>query len=272
MARASVSVFLGVCAIPALTVAQTPPAASPVSSTLTLVSDYVYRGLTNTSGDPAIQGSFDYSNPAGFYAGVWGSNSSWISDGYAPGSSHSIEIDLYTGWRFKLPKDFTLEAGYQRYAFPGRAPPHGYAAGTTRPDTDEVHLAGGWRWITLSYYDTLSDAFGNADSVGSGYLDLTLAVPLADSGFTLTTLAGRQRFRGVNAAAWAPSTQCTNRCLSYTDYFIGVGKSWYGLDFALAFTHTNARARAFDGAPVYLNRFGDNVGENHWIFSVQKSF
>lgn len=263
--------WITVCALPAIITAQETP-TPPITVNVAVVSQYVYRGLTNSSGNPAVQAGVDYTNPAGFYAGAWGSNTSWITDGYAPDSSHSVEIDLYFGWRLTLAQNLNLEAGYQHYAFPGHSPPEGYAPGTTRPDTDEVHVVGGWKWVTLSYFYTLGDAFGNRDSRGSDYLGLGVAVPLSDSGATLTAHAGRQRFSGNNAALWSPSSGCTNRCLSYTDYAIGVDKQWLGVDFTLTFTTTNARPAAFDGSPVYLNRFGDNIGKSHWIFSAQKKF
>ncbi|MBS0556167.1 MAG: hypothetical protein JSR27_02005 [Proteobacteria bacterium] len=259
------------CALPAAALAQEAP-AQPVTFNVAVASQYVYRGLANSSGDPAVQAGLDYTNPAGFYLGAWGSNSSWITDGYAPDSGHSIEIDGYFGWRFTPTPDVSVEVGYQRYAFPGHSPPHGYAPGTTRPDTDEVHVTGGWKWITLSYFYTLGNAFGNRDTQGSEYLLLAAAVPLGDSGATLSAHVGRQRFSGNNPDLWAPSSACTNRCLSYTDFAIGADRQWFGIDFALTFTNTNARATAFDGSPVYRNRFGDNIGDSQWILSAKKTF
>lgn len=272
MARASIPVFLVVCTIPAFAMAQTAPAPSPFSGSVFLANDYVYRGLSNSSGDPTLQGTFQYTSPVGAYAEIAGSNTSWITDGYGAGSSHPIEIDFFLGWKFAAPRNVNFDVGVERYAFPGHAPLDGYPPGTTNPDTSEAYVGVTWRWISLRYAYAFTDAFGNADSRGSDYLDLTIAAPLGRSGFTLTAHAGRQRFDGVNAALWPPSTSCSNRCLSYTDYLLGVDKPWHGFDFSLSFTHTNARARAFDGSPVYLNRFGDNIGANHWIISVTKSF
>ena len=46
-------------------------AQAEFSATTTLASDYVFRGISNTDGDPTIQGSFDFEHESGFYAGVW---------------------------------------------------------------------------------------------------------------------------------------------------------------------------------------------------------
>ncbi len=59
------------------------------SNTLTLTSDYVFRGVSFTSEDPAIQGSFDWGYNT-WYAGVWASNIE------LPNSS--VELDYYIGY------------------------------------------------------------------------------------------------------------------------------------------------------------------------------
>ena len=64
-------------ALPAL--ADTPP-ASPFSTNVTLTTNYLYRGISQTGGKPAVQGGFDYANANGLYIGAWGSSISWISD------------------------------------------------------------------------------------------------------------------------------------------------------------------------------------------------
>lgn len=251
-------------AMPSLAVAQ-EGTASPIRANVALVSNYVYRGLTNSSGDPAIQGGFDFEHSSGFYAGIWGSST-------GPDSSYEIEIDGYFGWRFTPAPDFSLEVGYQRYAFPGHSPAGGHDPGTTSPDTDEIHVAGGWKWFTLTYAYILGDAFGKRDAQGSDYLQLAAAIPLGASGVTLSAHVGRQHFRGTNAPLWPASTGCSNDCLSYTDYAVGMHKLCWGLDFGVAYTTTNARARLGDGTPVYLDGFNDNIGGDQWIVSVQKSF
>src|ERR1035437_10292702 len=48
--------------------------ASPLTGNMTIATDYIFRGLTQTKGKPAIQGGFDYAHPSGFYVGTWLSN------------------------------------------------------------------------------------------------------------------------------------------------------------------------------------------------------
>ncbi|HRO03231.1 MAG TPA: TorF family putative porin, partial [Terricaulis sp.] len=63
--------------------------AQTVSASVTLTSDYVFRGMSLSGEDAAVQGSFDYSTDL-FYAGVWGSS---LGSG-----GTSMELDVYAGF------------------------------------------------------------------------------------------------------------------------------------------------------------------------------
>ena len=75
--------------------------ASPHSFTgnVGLFSQYVFRGLAQTNEEVALQGGFDYSHSVGIYAGLWGSNISWLRDAGAYKAGGSAEIDLYAGYK-----------------------------------------------------------------------------------------------------------------------------------------------------------------------------
>jgi uncharacterized protein (TIGR02001 family) len=60
-----------------------------MSASIWLTTDYVFRGISNTDENPAIQGSLDYTYK-GFYLGIWGSNTSF--------TDAAIEIDYYAGY------------------------------------------------------------------------------------------------------------------------------------------------------------------------------
>src|SRR3954454_15489537 len=95
-------------------------ADSPPEKTLTgnvgLYSQYIFRGLTQTNRDPAIQGGFDYAHKSGLYAGTWASNISWLKDGQPPAyrSGGSLEWDFYGGWKPTF-GDFTFDIGTLYY-------------------------------------------------------------------------------------------------------------------------------------------------------------
>ncbi|MBY0440408.1 MAG: TorF family putative porin [Burkholderiales bacterium] len=244
-------------ATPMAVMAQAKAPASPHTFTgnVGLFSQYIFRGLTQTDGKPALQGGFDYSHASGFYAGLWGSNVSWLTDSAAyNGGSYSVEIDTYLG--FKMPVgDFTFDVGFLRYNYPGRVPPTGLAAGTAKADTNEVYAAVTWKFATLKYSYSLGDTFGVDNARGSDFLDLTATLPLGSSGFNLIGHVGRQTYEGPNSANAA-----------YSTYRVGLAKEFMGLNFSLNYTDTNAKS-AF-----YNNRFGRNIGDSAWTVGVQKTF
>ncbi len=83
------------------------------SGTATITSDYVFRGLSQTKEDPAVQASFDYKHPSGVFLGAWASNvDETISEG-------NVEIDLYGGYRGQLFENLSYELSIIYYWYPG---------------------------------------------------------------------------------------------------------------------------------------------------------
>src|SRR5690554_4324388 len=64
-------------------------ASAEVSGSVTVVSDYLFRGVTQTNENPALQGGVTWNHDSGFYAGAWGSSISWLSDADPDVSSRS---------------------------------------------------------------------------------------------------------------------------------------------------------------------------------------
>ncbi len=182
---------------------------------VTLASEYLYRGIAQTRGDPAIQGGFDYAHKSGLYAGIWASNITWINDAL-PGASAGIEIDIYGGYKGAITDDFGYDIGVLTYNYPG--------SGKTvtglqelKQDTTEVYGALSWKFLTLKYSHSTTALFGWAEkgtlrdkTKGSGYLELNAAYDLGD-GWGITGHVGHQK---VSGNSWA----------SYSDYKIGVTK------------------------------------------------
>ena len=85
-----------------------------VSGSAALTSDYVWRGSSQSDGDPAVQAGAKVSIPSGWYASVWGSNVS-----FKPDNGARSEFDLVAGWSGALAPDWTLDANLTRYMYPG---------------------------------------------------------------------------------------------------------------------------------------------------------
>lgn len=86
------------------------------SASVALTTDYVWRGVSQTNNEPAIQGSFDLAHDSGVYVGVWGSS-------YEFENHASMELDVYGGFSREtdfggaLPFTFTYDLGVLRYEY-----------------------------------------------------------------------------------------------------------------------------------------------------------
>ena len=72
------------------------------------VTDYRYRGISQSRLKPALQGGADFAHKSGFYVGTWASTIKWIKDA---GGDAPAELDLYGGYKFAV-GDFVLEFGF----------------------------------------------------------------------------------------------------------------------------------------------------------------
>lgn len=85
-----------------------------ISGTFGVVSDYMFRGISQTGGDAAVQASFTVSHDSGFYAGAWGSNVDF-GDGET-----DFEVDLYLGYGGSLGENTTYDVNVTYYAYPNQ--------------------------------------------------------------------------------------------------------------------------------------------------------
>lgn len=74
-------------------------------------SDYIFRGVSQTDGDPAFQAGVDFTYGI-LYAGIWGSNT---DDAF---TNSSAEIDFYAGVKPVL-GPVTFDFGILYYYYPG---------------------------------------------------------------------------------------------------------------------------------------------------------
>ena len=93
------------------------PSSITVSGSVTLVSDYRFRGVSLSGGDPAIQGGVTVTSDSGFYVGTWASS---IDDG-GTDVYGDAEVDLFGGWSGKVAEGVGLDVGLLYYAYPGNA-------------------------------------------------------------------------------------------------------------------------------------------------------
>ncbi len=143
-------VLLKTTAIAAATAAaslMSTQAAAEVEANIGVASNYIWRGLTQTSDQAAVSGGLDYSNNS-FYAGTWASNVdfSGLGDGY--------ELDGYLGYAGEF-NGFGYDVGYIYYAYPA----------IDEADFSEVYIGGSYGIFSLMANFQVDADFTNEDYV-----------------------------------------------------------------------------------------------------------
>jgi uncharacterized protein (TIGR02001 family) len=249
---------LAINAIPMLAHAEDAPAASPLTFNIGAVSDYRYRGISQTKMKPAIQGGADYANGP-FYVGTWLSTIKWVKDsGGGNGGSAPVEWDLYGGMKGDVIKDsLTYDVGVLAYVYVGEK---FHDIGLANPDTGEVYGALTYGVFTAKVSVSATPLFGVPKSRGSQYYDLFATFDLG-SGFTLTPDVGYQKVAGSFAADHQLES------LSYADYSVTLAKDFGGgLSASLQVIATDAEKSN------YVTSTGKYTGRTGVVAGVKYTF
>ncbi len=259
-------IVLALLATSSAAFAQTAPAAPEVTYNVGVVSQYRYRGIAQTHGDPALQGGIDYANANGFYAGAWGSTIKWIKDNAsaAPRSDvkGNLEVDLYAGYKGEA-AGIGYDFGYLRYEYVKNTLERTGGGGVyTNANTEEVYAALTVGVVTAKYSYSLGDLFGARNSNGSTYVDLSANFDLGN-GYTLVPHVGRQ-------------TVENNPNGDYTDYALTLNKDMgNGLSVSLSAITTNGQGKATDNAGAggyYRSAKGYDTAKNALVAGIKYSF
>ena len=254
-------------AAPALAAAADP---SPLTGNMSIVSDYRFRGISQTYLGPAIQGGIDYAHASGFYVGNW--NSSVASQVFTGGSG--IEMDFYGGWK-KSFGDIGVDIGTIYYYYP-RAEFQS-TSGNAKFDNWEIYLGASWKWLSGKLYYALSDYFGLASeqslggywsnrdtgatlgstqgSDGTYYFDLSATIPVTKE-FSVVAHYGKLEVNKYSE-------------LDYQDWKLGVTYDLNGWVFGAAYVDSDA-----DKGWYYTGGSKGNkaTGDATIVLSVMKTF
>jgi uncharacterized protein (TIGR02001 family) len=219
-----------------------------ISGNVSLVSDYRFRGISQTDKKPAIQGGFDLGHKSGLYIGTWGSNvSQWANTG------GSMEIDFYGGYATELPMGIGLDVGHIWYQYPGN---------TAGNRSREWYVGLSYGLLSYQFSKTTTNWFGVDDSKGSTYHSLGLEYSPVDK-LTLSATAGYQKVKGSSAGE-----------NSFKDYSIGgsydlgdgysIGLTYHKVDFK----DDAAKTDWFDSSATN----GREIYKSAVVFSLTKEF
>ena len=182
----------------------TAAANAEVSGSVTgaFTSDYDFRGVSQSAGDPAVQGSLDLEGSSGWYIGVWGSKVD-----FGPGDSTDLELDWYAG--FTMGETWVWDAGITRYSYPN-GDDLDYTELYLGVDYDgaENWGAGFKQWYSYDWF-----GFENTDGYYSE-LNGHYMLPWFDIGLS-----------GHVGYTWGDGPD--DFYDTYTDYSVGVFKKWW---------------------------------------------
>ncbi len=134
-----------------------PTYADSLSANASVTNNYIWRGLTQTTNEPAVQGGIDYAHDSGFYAGTWVSNVQYASD-----DVYSYEHDIYAGYAFEV-GEVSIDVGYLYYNYDEEA----------EFDFGEVYVQFGWKGLGVGAWvltNTEADEIGDQDfGAGEAY-------------------------------------------------------------------------------------------------------
>ena len=133
--------------------------AAEFESNVALSNDYVWRGMSQTSEEPAISGGFDIAGDSGLYFGTWASNVEF-------GDGAALELDWYAGYANELENGFSYDIGYLAYTYPGE----------DSLDFEEIYLGLGYSYFGYTFSSGQDGAPDNSE----------ISVALGDTGLGFT--------------------------------------------------------------------------------------
>lgn len=204
-------------------------ASAELSSTVSLVSDYTFNGVSQTDNSPALQASLDYGTDD-FYVGTWASNVNFGDDGddtNGDNESTDVEWDFYVGKYFQLSQAASVDTGIAYYTY------HGQANRTDRTASDdyaypEVYVKGGFSsgagqtelnlWYSWDYF-----GYGGGHSVAM----LAHSYDVAE-GHTIRASIDQSTSMDKDSWVWNGDDA------SYVHYRLEYQTSYEGFDFVVA--------------------------------------
>lgn len=232
------ALLLAASATPARAQETAPPPPITINATAAVVTDYRFRGISQTDNNAAIQGSITITHKSGFYASVWGSS---IDDYVTVAGTGHQEIDLIAGYSHTI-GGIKLDGGILYYFYPKTklagdksssdfVEPYFDISTTLGPVTAKTTVNYAPKQKALALDQGASGKLQSRDNV---YLadDFTVAIPKTPLG--LTAHVGH---------SFGPSWLATdsNGKKGYTDWALGATATYKVLTLGVSYVDTDAK-------------------------------
>lgn len=224
-----------------------------VTTTPSITSDYLFRGISQTRNNWAYQGTVDVQHESGVYVGAFLSNAKFLASPY---NDTRQELDLLAGYRFTL-ADINFDIGYIAYLYPGQSKPDG----TQRNEYQEIAFKANYAIDPLKLYASYYYSPNYFGRSGTGHyieggVDISLPLDL--------TLAGRVGYQYIqnNPRFGTPD---------YVWYSIGISREIYwGVTASIACVNTNIKRN--ECLVSDRSAGGQRACDDRFLFTLSKVF
>jgi uncharacterized protein (TIGR02001 family) len=214
------------------------PHAGQLEESFGAVSDYRFRGISQSNFQPSLANQVEYRDDSG----VWvGNKLNTISKQEYPGAG--LESDYFGGWHHDWADGVRSYVGDYEYTYPG-APQF---------NTNEMFAHLRVPYFTFKYYKSLTDYFAVPGTVGTQYFNVDNYIPVQK--ITWITHVGR--------------TVSPINSLSYTDWRTGFTTNIEGIDVGVTYYWNSGVSTQFR---ILNTTDGHALYQNAVVLSVSKSF
>ena len=186
---------------------------SPVTWSVAVTTDYVFRGVSQTDEGPAFQPGLTYTAPFGLYVGVWGSNVDFGDpDPEAGLRGPNFELDAFVGYSYDFNDSWNLDVSAVRYTY------HGASSGVPSGDYNEYIAKLTWAGpVEISGMLAYAPDYGDlTPKAKESYANLAAASEFGESGFSVGASVGYTSID--NGEEWIEGERFN---YGVTDYFDG---------------------------------------------------
>lgn len=266
---AAVAVALLLPAAPALAEDTDPPKDISVSGSVALVSDYRFRGVSQSDKGFAIQGGITATHKSGIYAGFWSSNLA----GWGTFGGPNLELDLIAGYSRPLGPG-KIDVGLTWYMYPGGAnltdfaEPYVKYSATLGPVTALAGVAYAPPQRSLGNFSNTPFSRGQKEDNVYVWGDASIGIPK-----TPVTAKAHLGHSWGNPGLGPNGTSVTPTG-SYTDWSLGVDYALGPVTLGVAYTDTDISAA--DAAYLQPNfsstKDGSTIAGARAVFSISAAF
>lgn len=246
-----------------------PPAPIEISAEIAVVSDYRFRGISQSDEEIAIQGGITAEHESGVYAGVWGSSlAGWGSFG-----GSNVELDLIAGYAMPI-GGAVLDVGLTYYMYPGGADESDFV----EPYATLSYALGPAQVLAGVAYAPKQEALANVSATPASrgqsqdnlYLWSDLSAGIPNTALTLNGHIGYSEGNpglGPNGTSIAPTG-------SYLDWRLGADYALGPVVLSLAYVDTDiSRSESAYLLPGFANSDnGSSIASSQVVFGVSAGF